>query len=135
MDRSAVLTARRIAPILGWVALLIAWLFVVAPGLWAYSTGTATTAHVDQCKSRRTGKSTRTTCYGSWTVHGVRRSGKIDGTDRDNERKDIRVRAGDSGAITMDTPRMALMMTGLFLVVGVIVHVVLWVQFTRMMRQ
>ncbi|TDC80972.1 hypothetical protein [Actinomadura sp. 7K507] len=127
MDRSDLLTPRKIGFALGCVALLVVLLAAVAPGLWTYATGTTTTAHVDRCESRTTaGQSSGRlwTCHGSWTEDGERRSGEIEGAGRTDEGKAIEVRANGSRASTARTPKTALLITGVFF--GTVVLTLAW---------
>lgn len=103
MERSSMPTARTIAnPRLGRRSLPL----LAAPGLWTYATGTATTAHVDQCESRRGAGSSGTVreCFGSWSADGVRRSGKIDGARSIDKGKDVQVRVNGSRIVAKNAP-------------------------------
>lgn len=96
--------------------------------LLTYYNGTPTTAHVDNCVTEyhhgRHGSQRRTTCYGTWTLNGVRHSGEIEGAGESDEGEDIRVRATADSAVTEDTPLTAAITGVVVLVAGAFAFVI-----------
>jgi hypothetical protein len=129
-------TARRILPFAVWGSLLIAGVIVLGPPLWTYTRGEPTTARVESCRTSIEDDSQgnsheETTCYGSWTVGGVRRSGVIDGAHRGLLDRDVRVRARGDSAATTNTVGRSLAVIGIMAVIGVIAHLAAACSFVR----
>jgi hypothetical protein len=120
-------TARWILPFAVWGSLLIAGVIVVGPPLWTYTRGEPAIARVESCRtsieSDGQGNShEKTTCHGSWTAGGVRRSGEIDGAHPGLLDRDVRVRARGNSAATTNTIGRSLAVIGIVAVIGVIAH-------------
>lgn len=129
-------TARRLAPFLVWGGVLVAWCIVVAPPLWTYVWGDPTTATVVRCETSVStdssgGRHENTTCHGTWRLAGERHTGRIFGGEEHASGAEIAVRATGGRAATEDTPRQALLFTGIGVLVGAAAHALGWFQLTR----
>jgi len=114
-----------------WGGVLVAFAIVSGPRLVTYLSGTRTTAHVDVCRTYESSRGgPNTICTGSWTIDGVRHSGRIRGAGERDENQTIPVRATETGAATLDTDWMIWLWVAGWLALGVVLQVTVNV-FTR----
>ncbi|GLY85931.1 hypothetical protein [Actinoallomurus iriomotensis] len=120
--------ARWLAPVIVWGSLSVGGLIVLAPPLWTYALGEPTVARVESCETsvhvdQHGNGHDETTCHGSWTAGGARRSGTIDGAHRGLVHQDVRVRARGDSAATTNTVGRSLAACGIAAVIGVVAHI------------